>query len=482
MNHLTDRAPGRVAVFDVGKTNAKLVVYDTASGRELVSHRMANRVIGEGPYPHYDTDALWDFLVASLKAVAQTPGFDAISVTTHGAAAALLDAHGALALPVLDYEHDYPPDVKAAYDRIRPAFAETFSPRLAMGLNLGAQLHYQKTTFPADFARVRTIVTYAQYWSGRLSGHFATEVTSLGCHTDLWNPALGGFSTLVETLNLEGLMAPAQSAFEVLGPLLPQLALAIGAGTKRDIPVHCGIHDSNASLLPHLIVRKAPFSVVSTGTWVVAFGVGGDLGRLDPARDTLANVDAFGRAVPSARFMGGREYEMLMAGKETVQAGPEDPSLLRTVIARGMMLLPSVVTGCGPFPSMTAAWIAAEGASDDERHAAVCLYLALMTQESLQLLGAGGPILVEGPFAQNSHYLAALAAFSGRQVLALEGSTGTSLGAALLAGQTPRPSAAAPAPASDPDEAEPSARESLLGTQDAIDTYQRLWRERIAAR
>ena len=470
MTRRTDRAPGRVAVFDVGKTNAKLVVYDTSSGRELVSHRMANRVIGTGPYPHYDTDALWAFLLASLKAVAETPGFDAISVTTHGAAAALLDAQGALAMPVLDYEHDYPPEIRAAYDDLRPDFIETFSPRLAMGLNLGAQLHYQKIAFPAEFARVRTIVTYAQYWSGRLSGCFATEVTSLGCHTDLWNPALSRFSSLVETLDLSGLMAPVRSAFDVLGTLLPQLAMDIGLDADREVPVHCGIHDSNASLLPHLMVREAPFSVVSTGTWVVSFGVGGDLGQLDPARDTLANVDAFGREVPSARFMGGREYEMLTAGRETLQGGTGDASSPLAVMTRGMMLLPSVVTGCGPFPAMTAEWVSAEGAPDDVRQAAICLYLALMTQESLRLLDAGGPILVEGPFAKNILYLSALSAFSGRQVLALEGSTGTSLGAALLAGKA-APVASASAEAVTP-----------LGPWDEIETYQKLWSARIAAR
>ncbi|TCQ11404.1 sugar (pentulose or hexulose) kinase [Rhizobium sp. PP-F2F-G36] len=461
---------GKVAVFDVGKTNAKLVVYDTASGRELVSHRMTNRAVSEGPYPHYDTDALWAFLIASLKAVAETPGFDAISVTTHGAAAALLDAQGELALPVLDYEHDYSQEIRADYDRIRPDFAETFSPRLSMGLNLGAQLHYQKRAFPDEFARVRTIVTYAQYWSGRLSGRFATEVTSLGCHTDLWNPALGRFSTLVEALDLSGLMAPVHSAFEALGPLLAPLVTEIGLDADQEIPVHCGIHDSNASLLPHLIGRESPFSVVSTGTWVVSFGVGGDLGRLDPARDTLANVDAYGRAVPSARFMGGREYEMLTSGLEPAQAEASDAALIQAVIARGMMLLPSVVPGCGPFPGMTAAWVSADGASDAERHAAICLYLALMTQESLRLLNVGGPILVEGPFAKNGLYLSALSAFSGRSVLALEGSTGTSLGAALLAGGTA------------PKASEDVAAVTPLGTPAEIETYHRLWLERIAAR
>ncbi|MGG2476833.1 carbohydrate kinase, partial [Rhizobium sp. BR5] len=71
---------------------------------------------------------------------------------------------------------------------IRPDFAETGSPLLPVGLNLGAQIHFQKTAFAHEFARVRSIVTYPQYWAGRLTGVQATETTSLGCHTDLWNP------------------------------------------------------------------------------------------------------------------------------------------------------------------------------------------------------------------------------------------------------------------------------------------------------
>lgn len=467
MTTTTSVLPERVAVFDVGKTNAKLVVVETSSGRELVSHRMTNRVVGGDPYPHYDTGALWTFLITSLAAVAETPGFDAISVTTHGAAAVLLDGSGDLALPVLDYEHAYPDSVKATYDRLRPAFSSTFSPRLSLGLNLGAQLHFQKTCFPEAFAKVRTIVTYAQYWSGRLSGVFANEVTSLGCHTDLWDPAHNDFSPLVDTLDIAGRMAPVRSAFDVLGNLSATLAIEIGLAADARIPVHCGLHDSNASLLPHLIVREAPFCVVSTGTWVVSFGVGGDLARLDPARDTLANVDAFGRPVPSARFMGGREYEMLTQGLEPVASAAIRMASV-DVIARGMMLLPSVVTGSGPFPHSTARWVNAEGASASERHAAICLYLALMTAESLSLLGAGGPILVEGPFASNQLYLEALSSFAGRPVLSVEGSTGTSQGAALLAGVC--------------GEAGEGERTSVSEPVSPLETgsYQALWHTRIA--
>src|SRR6202000_2707319 len=101
---------------------------------------------------------------------------------------------------------------------------------------------------------------------------------------------------------------------------------------SADIPVYCGIHDSNASLLAHLVERDPPFAVVSTGTWVVIFGVGGDLDHLDPARDTLANVDAYGNAGPSARFMGGREFEIITGEIDNV-ADDEIERAVATVFA-----------------------------------------------------------------------------------------------------------------------------------------------------
>ena len=421
-----------IAVLDIGKTNAKVVVLDSATGAEIAVRKQPNTVIRDGLYPHYDIETLWNFALASLKAFAREPGFDAISITTHGAAAALLDANGKLAMPVIDYEHEYPQDIRDAYDALRPPFAETFSPRLSMGLNVGAQLHYQKTAFPDAFAKVANILTYAQYWSARLTDVAANEATSLGCHTDLWNPKTGAYSSLVDTLAIRDRMAPIRSAFDALGPVLPEIVDEIGLS----VPVYCGIHDSNASLLPHLVGREAPFAVVSTGTWVINFGVGGDLDHLDAKRDALANVDAYGRAVPSSRFMGGREFEILSA-----EIGEVSDAAARTavadVIAQGIMLLPNVAPGSGPFPGKVSRWVGVEGASRQERYAAACLYLALMTQACLGLIGAKGPVIVEGPFALNETYLFLLSGLTGRDTMALPGSTGTSQGAALLAGIRP---------------------------------------------
>ncbi|MBW6422074.1 FGGY-family carbohydrate kinase [Rhizobium sp. XQZ8] len=424
----------KIAVLDIGKTNAKVVVLDCATGTEIAERRVPNRVLTGPPYPHYDIEALWSFALEALAAFSVELGFDAISITTHGASAVLLDASGDLAMPVLDYEHIYPEDIQKAYSDLRPPFSETFSPALSGGLNVGAQIHYQKAVFPEDFARVRAILTYPQYWAFRLTGVLANEVTSLGCHTDLWRPRDGDYSSLVDALDLRDLMAPMRSAFDELGPLLPGIVKRLGL--EKTVPVYCGIHDSNASLLPHLIGREPPFAVVSTGTWVINFAVGGDLDHLDPRRDALANVDAYGRAVPSSRFMGGREFEILTAELgELDQAAAMDA--MPVAIERQIMLLPNLTAGSGPFPGGQRRWINDAGASTPQRWATAYLYLALMTETCLELIGAKGPILVEGPFSLNSNYLAALAALTNREVFALAGSTGTSQGAALLAGSGP---------------------------------------------
>ena len=175
----------RIAVLDIGKTNAKVLVVDLATGAEEVLARTPNAVRRDGLYPHHDIEMLWAFALGGLRAAAAR-GVDAVSITTHGAAAVLVDDRGGLALPMLDYEHDGPDLMAAEYDAVRPEFQETGSPRLPGGLNVGAQLFWLSRAFPEDFTRVRHVLMLAQYWAFRLSGVATSEATSLGCHTDLW--------------------------------------------------------------------------------------------------------------------------------------------------------------------------------------------------------------------------------------------------------------------------------------------------------
>ena len=431
-----------IAVIDIGKTNVKVALVDLSQGAEVAVETQPNRVIPGPPWPHFDVAGQWAFLSGALRRLARGARVEGIVVTTHGACAALLDREGGLAAPVLDYEHPGPDALRAAYDAIRPPFSLTGSPALPMGLNLGAQLHWMLAQDAGLRDRVAQVVTWPQYWGFRLTGEVASDLSSLGCHTDLWNPWTGDWSSLVERLGLAGRMAPARRPGEVLGVLHPNLQADLGIGA---VPVLVGIHDSNASLLPHLLARKAPFSVVSTGTWVISMAIGGSAAPLDPARDTLVNVSAYGQAVPSARFMGGREFDLIRDGS-TVAGDVQDAE---RVLKRGVMLLPSVVGESGPFPGRSHCWSVAP-ADAGERAVALGYYLALMTGECLSMIGAAGPSHVEGPFCANPHFLQMLATATGRPVHASAARTGTALGAAMLFGPPAMPAVEADAILPDP--------------------------------
>src|SRR5262245_43794436 len=151
-----------VAVIDIGKTNAKVALVDLDRLIEVEVRKLPNTVLPGSPYPHHDVERLWSFILEGIAGFGRA--IDAISITTHGATAALIDREGKLALPVLDYEYDGPDLLAPGYNVFRPDFSESGSPRLPFGLNLGAQIFWQQQTFPERFAEVASILMYPQYW------------------------------------------------------------------------------------------------------------------------------------------------------------------------------------------------------------------------------------------------------------------------------------------------------------------------------
>ncbi len=416
-----------VAVFDVGKTNSKVAAIDPASGTEIRLFTVDSPILEDGPYPHLDTARLWSFLLDSLRTIAADTEIDAISVAAHGSAAALVDGRGHLVLPVLDYEFDGPDRVEAAYAAVRPPYRVTGAPRRPAGLNLGKQLYFLSKEFPSRFSQTRHILTWPQYWVMRLTGVAASEVTSLGAGTDLWEPYGRRFTEIVDSQDWRRLLPPLTRADAAVGPVKRRLGNAIGLWP--DTVVLGGMHDTIAALYPHLESRKPPFAVVSTGTWVIALAVGGGGPDMDEARGVVPNVDVNGNPVPSVQFMGGREFSLLTKGA-VVDTEDRDSA---TVLARGMRFLPTLAAGSGPFPHGQPAWINEKGASPAQIQTAASYYLAMLTAVSLTLIGAEGDVIVEGPMSGNRDYLDLLAASTGQRVATGGGAGGTRCGAAQLA-------------------------------------------------
>jgi sugar (pentulose or hexulose) kinase len=403
-------------VIDIGKTVAKAVLCDMA-GRQLQRRERQNAVTHRDGLRILDTAGVEAWLVEVLREFAPLADIRGIVPVGHGAAAAVVRG-GALVCPPLDYEQPLPPRVRADYDAQRDPFAATGSPRLPDGLNLGAQLHLLEAERPDALAGDARILTWPQYWSWRLSGVAATEVSSLGCHTDLWRPLEAAPSALAERRGWAERLAPVRPAGSVLGTLRPEWAAKTGLSPR--VEVFCGVHDSNAALLAargFTEFRDRVATILSTGTWFVAMRSPGADARpgsftLPEARDCLVNVDVDGRPVPSARFMGGREIQLLL-GDDGLRI--DAPDAQRAILAAfpeamagGAAIAPTLAPGTGPFPRRQGGWVRRPEAKE-ERAAAVALYAALVADAALDLVGARERLLIEGRFAGAQAFVRALA-------------------------------------------------------------------------
>jgi sugar (pentulose or hexulose) kinase len=421
--------PEAVAVLDVGKTNVKLLAI--APDGKILSSRSAPNAVHRGePYPHCDTGHLWRWLMAALADLGEAFAIAAIVPTAYGSTAALV-AGDALALPIMDYEAEPPAAIAAAYAEVAPWFEECCCPINPAGLTLARQLFWQSRAFPEHFRRARWILPFAQYWAWGLCGVPASEVTSLGAQTQLWNPRERDFSLLARREGWDEMLPPLRYAFETLGPL--QLEVAEKCALPPETPVLCGIHDSNANYARYLAAGFDDFTLISTGTWLITFNTALPLAGLDPLHDTVSNTDLLGRAVACARFMGGREHA-LIAGRRPARPEIAD---VEALIAAGTVALPAFTDSGGPYPESGGRGLIGgpRPRTARARAALASLYVALMASASLDLLRSGNRLIVDGGFVEDPLFARLLAALRPHQRVALSREReGTAIGAALLWG------------------------------------------------
>ncbi|HWV13744.1 MAG TPA: carbohydrate kinase, partial [Sphingobium sp.] len=195
---------GFAIIVDIGKTLSKVSLW-SRDGRILDRQVRPNEVKTQDGVRRLDTDGIEGWLVESLSRYASS-NVEVIVPVAHGAGIAAL-TDGGLAFAPLDYEQSIPDEIMDAYRKERDAFAVTGSPALPDGLNIGSQLFWLDRLYPAEMATA-TLLPWAQYWGWFLSGAATTEVTSLGCHSDLWAPDSGRFSPLAERMGWATRFAP----------------------------------------------------------------------------------------------------------------------------------------------------------------------------------------------------------------------------------------------------------------------------------
>jgi sugar (pentulose or hexulose) kinase len=408
-----------IAVLDFGKTNSKLLVFDRR-GEVVFSTRTRPVWRLVDGISVLDDEALLVWALAGLReAEAARPGeMLGVMVSAHGCTFALADDN-ALVRPILDYEQELPGDLAAAVDAGLPPYAETFAPPRPQGFNYGRHMLWLRRLEPESFERAGAILGYPQFWSWRLGGRKVAETTYMGCHSHIWAPARGGFSSLVDAEGWRGKKPPFARAGAVTGEI------EIGG---RRIAVHNGVHDSNAALQAYRSLGLTSFTLISTGTWVIIFNPDCPLDALDPAFDMYCNVDVDGRAVPTIGFMGGREFDAI-AGE--LDDAVERESIQRVIDARQFAL--PAFAAAGPFGGQPGRIVPpAPDAAD--RPAIAMLYVALMIDLCLDAIRSANPIVIDGGLIAGGVLAELLAQLRPDQAVSEGGiSEGTAAGAATLA-------------------------------------------------
>jgi sugar (pentulose or hexulose) kinase len=410
-------------VIDIGKSHAKLLMVDGA-GTVVERHGRNNAsVMSPLGYPALDVHGLEAWMAQTLSASTHTRYCSKVITSTHGAALVALGDEG-LAWEPMDYEHD----ALAAFPQLAQAFTDasdpfdlSLSPALPAGLNAARQLFAVQHLYPQAWQDTRWVLPYPQYWAWLLCGVRASEYSSLGCHTHLWQPQLQDYSDLARAQGWVKLFPPMHAAWAALGTVLPHIVKRWG------LPTHCvvyaGVHDSNACLARYLNASSeaaARLTVVSSGTWTVLMAPGAATTALQAERDMLANVDVLGRATPTARFMGGREFAHLLAG-----ASPDADSVadVAHLLATQTLALPSFAAQGGPFSDRTGVVlqgdvpVALADLTEGERAALATLYCALVTRWLVRQLwpdettcqATEQRLVVEGPLSRNPLYMGLLA-------------------------------------------------------------------------
>jgi sugar (pentulose or hexulose) kinase len=427
-----------IAIFDVGKTNKKLFLID--EDYNIVYERTARFIetTDEDGDPCENLDSLRSSVYDSLNQVKHLDEFDirAINFSTYGASFVYLDEEGKPLTPLYNYLKPYPEELQkqfyARYGGEERVSQATASPVLG-SLNSGLQVYRLKYERPELFKKVKYALHLPQYLSYLLTGEASADITSIGCHTHLWDFAKNQYHDWVSEEGIE----------EKLGTFMPGDSSIPSSLEGKPIQVGIGLHDSSAALIPYLANFSEPFVLLSTGTWCISLNPFNQsvLTAEELKQDCLCYMHYKGKAVKASRIFAGNEHEQQLNRISTHFNTPApqfkhlrfNPEMINRLIVND----PSLQRPIDSFSPVSA--FAARDLSRFESGALAYhqLMLDLVRQQiySTRLILNDKSIkrlFVDGGFSKNTIYMHLLAtAFPDLEVYASSVSQATAIGTAL---------------------------------------------------
>ncbi len=295
-----------IAIFDIGKTNKKFFLFDERYRIVLETSTHFAECVDDDGDPCEDLQLLTQWIRDTFDSALQLDAFDicAVNFSTYGASFVHLGSDG---LPVgflYNYLKPFPADLQAQFFRQyggeETVSRQTASPVLGH-LNSGLQLYFLKHRKPALFGRIRVSLHLPQYVSSLFTSAYCSEVTSIGCHTMLWDFERGQYHDWVVQERIEPTLPPIRHSNSIFEISLHSKFLYSGIG----------LHDSSAALIPYLARPRAPFVLLSTGTWCICLNPfhAAPLTAEELRRDCLCYLTFEGKPVKASRLFAGHFLE-----------------------------------------------------------------------------------------------------------------------------------------------------------------------------
>lgn len=295
-----------IAIFDVGKTNKKLFLFD--ENYKIVFEKSARftETVDEDGFPCENIGSLRLSIFDSLSEVFRLKQFQikAVNFSAYGASFVYIGEDGNPVAPLYNYLKPYPEEISrefyANYSGEESFSIQTASPVLG-SLNSGLQLYRLKKEKPGIFNQVKYALHLPQYLSFLLTGQAYSDITSIGCHTAMWDFEKNRYHEWIQREGIATKLPPVVAADEVFQSLFP----------GNNYKVGIGLHDSSAALVPYLINFSEPFILISTGTWCISLNPFNQIPlTVDELKnDCLCYLQYQGKPVKASRVFSGNEYE-----------------------------------------------------------------------------------------------------------------------------------------------------------------------------
>lgn len=295
-----------IAIFDIGKTNKKFFLINELYKIVLEQTTSFPETTDDDGDPCEDVAKLKKWVEDTLDEVLSVKKYDirALNFSTYGASFVHIDHDGNVAAPLCNYLKPFPDDLKQEFYAKHGGEAviarQTASPVLG-NLNSGMQLYRIKQRKPELFDRIKYSLHLPQYLNHLISGNFYSDITSIGCHTQLWDFDKNDYH---EWVYQEGIN-------KLLAPIFPSDKVDTINIKGHDYLVGVGLHDSSAALIPYLANFAEPFVLISTGTWCISLNPFNNAPLTDEElnKDCLCYMEYHGRPVKASRLFAGNEHE-----------------------------------------------------------------------------------------------------------------------------------------------------------------------------